>query len=235
MRLATISMAALAILYATATIAPTPVGIITGTVTYKGSLPRAKLIDTSKEPTCAKLRAGPLMTEDVVTGPGNALKNVVVYVSSGPAVNSPVPSTPATFGQQGCQYTTHVLAFRTGQDVKISNNDPFSHNIHPLAKINREWNRIQLPGTPPFSYSYSDEEFIHIKCNIHAWMQGYFVVLRTSHFAVTGEDGQFSLPELAPGRYTVSAWQETFGTLNQEITVTGSETQTLNFVFQLKP
>jgi plastocyanin len=235
MRLAAISIVALAFMCAAATITPTPVGIITGTVTYKGNPPKTKLVDTSKEPTCAKLRAGPLMTEDVVTGPANALKNVVVYVLSGPTVNSPVPSTPVTFDQQGCQYTTHVLAFRTGQDVKISNSDPFSHNIHPLAKINREWNRIQLPGTPPFSYSYSEEEFIHIKCNIHAWMQGYFVVLRTSHFAVTGEDGQFSLRDFSPGRYTVTAWHETFGTLNQEITFTGSETQTLNFVFQLKP
>jgi plastocyanin len=121
----------------------------------------------SKEPACAKMRAQPLMSESVVTGPGNTLQNVVVYISAGASDTSAAPTTPVEFDQQDCHYTTHVLAFRAGQDVKISNSDPFSHNIHPLAKVNREWNRIQLAGTPPFSYSYENEEFISVKCNIH--------------------------------------------------------------------
>jgi plastocyanin len=145
---------------------------------------------------------------------------------------SPVPATAVTFDQQNCLYTTHVLPFRVGQDVSISNSDAFNHNIHPLAKINREWNRIQLPGTPPFVYSYENEEFIPIKCNIHAWMKAYFVVLKTSHFSVTRNDGTFWLPDLPPGKYTVTAWHEVYGTQRQGITVGGGETQTVNFVFR---
>jgi hypothetical protein len=104
-----------------------------------------------------------------------------------------------------------------------------------MAKINREWNRIQPPGTPPFAYSYENEEFIPIKCNIHSWMQAYFVVLKTSHFAVTGDDGRFALPDLPPGKYTVTAWHEAFGTKTQEITIGGNQTLTVNFVFQARP
>jgi hypothetical protein len=120
--------------------------------------------------------------------------------------------------------------------VKISNSDPLSHNIHPLAKVNREWNKLQPAGTPPFAYSYENEEFIPVKCNIHPWMQGYFVVLRTPYFAVTGDDGGFSLGELPPGRYTITAWQETLGTQSQEVEIKSSgESQTLNFTFPAKP
>jgi hypothetical protein len=104
-----------------------------------------------------------------------------------------------------------------------------------MPKLNREWNKIQLPGTPPFIYSYDKEEFIPIKCNIHAWMQAYFVVLNTSHFAVTAEDGQFSLPGLPPGKYTITAWHETYGTKSQEITVAEGQSLTLDFMFQAKP
>jgi plastocyanin len=157
-----------------------------------------------KEPECVKMHAKALMTEKVVAGPGNTLRNVVVYISAGAPDTSAVPTTAVSFNQQGCQYTTHVLAFRVGQEVRISNSDPFSHNIHPIARINREWNRIQPPGTPPFSYSYENEEFIPVKCNIHSWMQAYFVVLKTGHFAVTGDDGRFTLPNLPAGRYTVT-------------------------------
>jgi len=211
-------------------------GTVKGRVTLSGNPPKFKSVDLSKEPECVKMHASsPLYPENVVTGPGNSLRNVVLYISAGASDNPPAPSSPALFDQQGCHYTTHVLAFRVGQEVKISNNDPFAHNIHPLAKVNREWNKMQPPGTPPFSYAYDREEFIRIKCNIHPWMDGYFVVLKTSHFAVTGEDGQFSLPDLPPGHYTVTAWHETYGTQSKEINVGADESVSLDFNFSAKP
>jgi Carboxypeptidase regulatory-like domain len=236
MRLATVSFAA--VLVFLASVAPYPVpnsGAITGKVTYTGTPAKPKLIDTSKQPECAKLNPGGLLTEDVVIGPGNTLQNVVVYISAGESDPAPTPATAATFDQHNCRYSTHVLPLRVGQDVSVSTSDPFNHNIHPLAKINREWNRIQLPNTPPFSYSYESEEFIHVKCNIHGWMSAYFVVLKTSHVSVTRDDGTFRLPDLPPGRYTVTAWHEVYGTQKQEVTIGGDETQTVNFVFRAAP
>jgi Carboxypeptidase regulatory-like domain len=236
MQLKKLCMAALSILCVPAVAGAGPSsGIITGKVTYTGSPAKPEPINMSKQPECIKLNSKPLMAEKVVTGPGNALQNVVVYISAGASDVSPAPANPAIFDQQNCHYTTHVLAFRVGQDVKIFNNDPFNHNIHPLPQINREWNKIQLPGTPPFSYSYDQQEFIPIKCNIHAWMQAYFVVLKTSHFAVTGEDGRFALPDLPPGKYTITAWHETYGTRSQEITIADGQSLTVDFVFQAKP
>jgi plastocyanin len=210
-------------------------GALTGVVTFKGSPLKSKPLDLSKEPACVKMHtADPLMNETVVIGPGNGLANVVVYISAGEAGTAPVAANTVTFDQRGCHYTTHVLGVQTGQEIKISNNDPISHNIHPIAKVNREWNRIQPPGTPPFSYSYEKEEFVHVKCNIHPWMQGYFVVLKTSHFAVTGEDGIFRLPDLPPGNYTITAWHESLGTQSQEIRVTRGETTSIYFAFPAK-
>jgi Carboxypeptidase regulatory-like domain len=235
MRLLKASLSALLLLFLPLALASSPSGgTVTGKVTYTGTPPRPRPIDMAKEPACVKMHPERLTTEDVVTGPGDTLRNVVVYISSGPPDPTPVPATPVDFDQKGCHYATHVLVFRVGQDVSISNSDPLSHNIHPLAKLNREWNRIQLPDTPPFSYSYANAEIIPVKCNIHDWMRAYFVVLKTSHYAVTGEDGQFSLPDLPPGSYTVTAWQEVYGTHSQEITIAGGETQTVNFVFQAK-
>jgi len=211
-------------------------GTVSGKVTVSGTVLKPKAIDVSKEPTCVKLRAAdPLYPENVVTGPNNSLRNVVVYISAGDSENASPPASPVAYEQQDCHYTTHVLAFRVGQEVKIFNNDPFSHNIHPIAKVNREWNKMQPPGTPPFSYAYDHEEFIPVKCNIHSWMQGYFVVLKTSHFAVTGDDGRFALPNLPPGHYVITAWHETYGTQSKEITIGGGDSQYLDFTFTPKP
>jgi len=227
---------ALASLFAPTLALAGPAGTVSGKVTLSGVSPKPKPIDLSKEPACVKMHASnPLYSEAVVTGPGNSLSNVVVYISAGDPGNSPSPAAPVTYDQRGCQYTTHVLPLRVGQEVRISNSDPFSHNIHPIAKINREWNKMQPAGTPPFSYSYDQEEFIPVKCNIHPWMRGYFVVLKTSFFAITADDGRFTLPVLPPGHYTITAWHETFGTLSKEVTVSPDETTALDFNFTAKP
>src|SRR5271156_404237 len=177
-------------------------GTISGKVTYTGTPAHQKPIDMSKEPSCAKQHTTPITTETVVTGANNALDNVVVYVSSGVADDSQVPSQPITYTQKGCQYIPHVLPMHVDQEFQILNDDQTSHNIHPLPKVNIEWNKSQPPGTPPIKEKYDKPEFIPVKCNIHPWMHGYFVVLNTTHYSVTGQDGEFSLKGLPAGKYT---------------------------------
>ena len=209
-------------------------GTVTGKVTYEGTPAKMKPIDMSKEPSCAKMYTTPQLAETVVTGAGNSLENVVVYVSAG-APDDPAPSTAAVFTQKGCRYIPHVLAFQVNQEIKIQNEDQTSHNIHPLPKVNREWNKSQPPGTPPISEKYDKAEIFPVKCNVHPWMHGTFAVLKNSHFAVTGDGGSFTLPNLPPGKYTITAWHEPDDTQTQEVTIAGSETKTVNFVFKLKP
>src|SRR6202166_2332156 len=210
-------------------------GTVSGKVTYTGTPAHQKPIDMSKEPSCAKQHATPITTETVVTGPSNALENVVVYISSGAPDDGQVPSQAITFEQKGCQYIPHVLAMHVNQEFKIVNSDQTSHNIHPLPKVNQEWNKSQPPGTQPISAKYDKAEFIPVKCNIHPWMHGNFAVMKNSHYAITGDGGAFSLANLPPGKYTVTAWQESYGDQSQDVTITGSETKTVNFVFKAKP
>jgi plastocyanin len=210
-------------------------GTLAGIVTFNGTPPKRTPFDLAKEPACVKMHASdPLLDETIVTGRGNGLANVVVYISAGDTETNAVPANPVTFEQRDCHYRTHVLAVQVGQEIKILNSDPISHNIHPLAKVNREWNRMEPPGTPAFSYSYDKDEFISVKCNLHPWMHGYFVVLKTSHFAVTAEDGVFRLPDLPQGKYTVTAWHESLGTQTQEIVVNPGETTSIYFSFPPK-
>jgi hypothetical protein len=209
-------------------------GTVSGKVTFTGTPAHQKPIDMSKEPSCAKQHATPITTESVVTGPNNALENVVVYVSSGAPDDGQVPSQAVTFEQKGCQYIPHVLVMHTNQELKIINSDQTSHNIHPLAKVNREWNKSQPPGTAPISDKYDKPEFISVKCNVHPWMHGEFAVLSTNHYDVSKGGGDFKLPNLPPGKYTITAWHEDYGTQTADITITGNETKDVNFTFKAK-
>jgi plastocyanin len=208
-------------------------GTISGKVTYVGTPMKAKVIDMSKEPTCAQQHASqPVKTETVVTGLDNTLANVVVYISQGAPAEGPAPSQAVTYDQKGCQYIPHVLAMQVNQPLKIVNNDKTSHNIHPMPKQNAEWNKSQPAGAPPIDAKFEKEEFIPVKCNIHPWMHGYFVVLKTSHYAVSKDDGTFSIADLPPGKYTLTAWHEKYGTRTTDVTITGNETATVNIEFK---
>src|SRR6266705_1061819 len=194
---------------------PPAAGTISGKVTYTGTPPKMKPIDMAKEPFCARLHAAaPVLTENAVTGPGNALRWVLVYVSAGDQGSAPA-TQPVRLDQKGCQYIPHVLVLQPDQPLDIYNDDSTSHNIHPLAR--------------------EKPEFIPVKCNVHPWMHGWHLVLAGSHYAVTGEDGAFSLQGLPPGKYTVTAWQEQFGTQSQDVTINGNEAATVNFVFKATP
>src|SRR5215469_6608831 len=63
--------------------AQAPSGSVEGKVTYTGNPPKMTPIDMSKEAICQKEHNPPALTQAVVTGPGNALQYVVVYISAG--------------------------------------------------------------------------------------------------------------------------------------------------------
>lgn len=208
-------------------------GSVEGTITYTGTPPKMKPIDMAKEPSCAKQHAKPAYTEAVGVGPGNTLEDVVVYVSAGDK-GGPA-SQPVMYDQKGCLYIPHVAVMEVNQPLEIYNHDQTSHNIHPMAKVNPEWNKSQLPGSPPLKETYKKAEFIPVKCNVHPWMHGYFVVLGTSHHSVSDDNGKFSLKGLPPGKYTLTAWQERFGTQTQDVTVSSGGTAKVNFTFKAVP
>jgi hypothetical protein len=70
-----------------------------------------------------------LLVETLLIGPGNALANIVVYVSAGEAESFAGEINTVTFDHKGCYCTIHVLAVQTGQEIKISNSDPVAHNV----------------------------------------------------------------------------------------------------------
>ena len=209
-----------------------PGGMVTGHVKYEGVLPKAKTVDMSKEPNCAKQYNTPPTTETAVGGPANALANVVVYISAG--APDEASSGHVSLTQYGCRYFPHVLAMQAKQEVWVRNEDAVSHTIHLMTKSNPELNKIQGPNAPEFAIANDKPEFIKVKCELHPWMRGVIAVLKNSHFAVTDADGSFKLPDLPAGKYTITVWHESFGTESQQIVVGGNDTRDVNFVLKVK-
>jgi plastocyanin len=210
-------------------------GSVTGTITLDGKAPAARPINMSAEPYCAKAHSTPVVPPEVVTGDKGSLANVVVYVKEGLGSDYAfdTPKNAVVLDQKGCMYEPHVMALMAGQALEVKNDDQTTHNIHPTPKDNRDWNQSQPPGATPIEQSFARPELaIPVKCNVHPWMKSYIFVFKNPYYAVTNKDGKFELKGLPPGTYTIEAWQEKFGVVDQTVTIGAKESKDVNFTFK---
>lgn len=212
---------------------PATAASITGTVTFEGTPPVLRPIDMSASAACVKVNPSPVMPPDVITGPSGALANVVVYVKSGLGhYRYPVPPTPIVLDQKNCMYAPHVLAVMVGQPFSVANSDPTMHNVHVMARHNRQWSSSQPVDSVPLKSTFERPEFaIPVLCNIHPWMRAYVFAFDQPYFAVTGADGAFAIKNLPPGTYTIEAWHEPHQTVDQTVILAPEESKAITFTF----
>jgi plastocyanin len=215
---------------------PETAGTVTGHILFKGRRPAPKPIDMSEEPACVEAHHGKAYDESLVVNRKDGLANVFVYVKAGlEGKTFPIPADPVTIDQNGCWFRPRVLGVQTGQVLKVVNSDPVTHNIHPMAAVNREWNHSQGADDPPLARRFLKPEImIPVKCNIHSWMHAFIGVVDHPYFAVSNQDGAFAIKNLPPGAYTIAVWQEKLGTQEQQITVPPRGKTEANFTFKEK-
>jgi plastocyanin len=218
-----------------------PTGTVAGVVSFTGTPPAPKKIDTAADPVCGQANPN-LSTEDTVVKDGK-LANVFVYVKEGTAEGGKkltdyqwaTPSTAVQLDQNGCHYKPHVMGVQTNQKITITNSDHTQHNIHWTPKNNPEWNQSQPNGAPAIEKSFNRAEvLVPVKCNQHPWMKAYIGVMRTPFFSVSSETGAYEIKGLPPGTYTVVAWKEGGATGTEktmQVTVPANGSAKADFAF----
>jgi hypothetical protein len=159
------------------------------------------------------------------------LGQVFVWVKNAPSGGA-APTDAVELDQQGCEYHPHIVAVRTGQPLKIKNNDDTLHNIHPRPTINAEFNIGQpRKGMESMKTFDKQEVMIPVGCDVHPWMRSYISVVGHPYFAVTKEDGSYEIKGLPPGEYEVEAIHEKLKSQTQKVTVKDGDNK-VDFSYQ---
>ncbi len=215
-------------------------GAASGTVKFNGKPPAPVKIDMTMDPACGMSAGGDNNMSEQFAVHGGDLANVFVYVKDGPKAAFSVPAVvgPAVvMDQKGCRYTPHVIALMKGQSVEFRNSDITMHNIHtmPTAVGSESIDISQSPkGAPQTKQFNQAETMIPVRCNNHPWMNAFINVSETPFFAVTGEDGTFSLKGLPEGDYTLAAVHEKLGEQTMKVSVKALGTTEAKFTFVAK-
>ena len=208
-------------------------GTLKGHVKYDGKPPKKKRLRMDADPVCGSSHSGPVYSENFKMAKDGSMAEALVYLKD-VSYDGGVPSEPAVLDQKGCIYMPHVFGMVAGQELLIKNSDATLHNIHSMPKVNKEFN-FAMPKVvkeKKSTFSLSEPDPFYIKCDVHPWMKSWVLVSDHPFFAVTDENGNFSIEGIPAGTYEVVCWQEKFGkrTITKKVTIGDGDT-TENFVF----
>lgn len=202
-------------------------GLITGTVSLKGDPPGPYVIWVKKN---ADIFGEKLPDERLLVSREGRVRNTVVYlahVSQGKAW----PKKEFPLLNEGGRFIPHVQVVRRGTSLEIRNQDPLLHNVHALQGGKTLFNvALPLKGQKA-RRPLPEVGIVDLMCDVHDWMSAWIVVLEHPYFAVTGEDGTYSITEVPPGSYRLMAWHEKLGTIQKEVTVAPGSRLEANFIF----
>lgn len=154
-------------------------------------------------------------------------RNIVVYVEGVNGDFQP-PSKRPELNHINLSFQPSVLAVLKGTVVDFPNSDPVFHSAFSISPSN------------PFDlglYQKGREKFVHFKnpgvvevfCHIHSHMHAYILVLDNPFFAMTDEEGSFSISNVPDGSYTLKAWLNPSVVISKPVSVQGKQTVNLDF------
>ncbi len=232
-------------------------GTVTGKITFKGAPPPPKTFDLSKFPQttfCGKVdndgKGNRILREVTVTD--GALGDVVVYIEhvtqgkpfklDGTDVKA---DTCRFLSQQGSDF---VGVVKNKGEFRVVNldadpSDPKSatgvlHNPHGYEVKGTTSTTMFNKPLPNKDQVLKEtvklrkkESFMKLECDQHNFMNAYFIPVENPYYAVVGKDGTFTIDQVPPGTYEITAWHPILGEVEQKVTVAAKGKATADFAF----
>ena len=218
--------------------------VLRGTMTFQGTAPAPKEFELRRYPDqvfCGALSDGDghRFLKEVHVGQGGGLKDVVVVVE-GVQSGKPFTFMNAQVEANVCQFLPFVTVVSDKRQLTVTNRDPVSHDIqgyaYDLAGVDIVLHRPSLTatGTTDIVHLVKGRKVFTMQCGMHPYMQNWGYAIDNPYYAVTDQDGSFSIGDLPPGTYRVKAWHPILGVQERELTVEPNSTTMLDARFDEK-
>ncbi len=135
--------------------------------------------------------------------------DAVIYIDKIASKTFPAPKDHVTMDQKNLKFVPHVLPVLTGTTVDFLNSDNVLHNVYSPDKCAEKFNLGSWPKGHVKSYTFKEPGCVStLLCNVHPEMEGYVIVVETPYFAVSSAEGDYTIKDVPPGKYTVKIWHE---------------------------
>ncbi len=235
-------------------------GAVTGKVTMTGGKPTPKgfnLITFPDPVYCGRISTGTgwRILDEFTMGPDSALKDVVVLLTD-VSKGKPFKFTPPTIEARDCRFLPFVTVVKDQANVVVMNMDPVMHDIQAYETSHlgpRVLFNTPLPMNPHHKRFVSSESHEHLagepmvqtirmtkgrrifvmQCGFHAYMESWGMAVENPYYALTGPDGTFTIGDIPPGEYTLTAWHPGIGVMmEQKVVVAPKQPSEVNFAFK---
>ena len=190
-------------------------GSIQGKVVYKGRVPMKTIIPTKDAEVCGDLRKEP----EILVGADKGVQEAIVYlanVEQGKAWAGPT-ETPV-IDNKDCRFHPKVQVIPAGP-IAITNSDPVLHNTHGYYGRRTAFNLALPEQGQRIEKELNRPGIVKVDCDAHGWMLAHIYVADNPYYAVTGEDGSFTITDIPAGNYTLVVWQHYTGPAETAVTV----------------
>jgi plastocyanin len=164
------------------------------------------------------------------------LHDFVVYIQGKVGTNPVVaPTNPVVVNtsrvtQQGAMFSPHVLPVVAGTTVEWPNNDQIFHNVFSVSDA-KQFDLGLYKGNPPEKrVTFDKAGRVDVFCSIHANMHCVVLVLENPYYALTDSRNHYSISNVPPGTYKLTAWHERMPLQSHDITVPATGDVKIDFL-----
>lgn len=159
-------------------------------------------------------------------------ENILVYLSKAPPAIEDLSKAKFVMDQRNLEFVPQVLPILVGATVDFPNNDKVDHNVFSMSRT-KKFNLGSYTAGESKSVVFDKPGIVELRCDVHAEMAAYILVMKNPYFAVTDKQGQFEIPDsshleqtgltgvkdLAPGKYFIKSWHQKLKSQKQAVVV----------------
>jgi plastocyanin len=158
---------------------------------------------------------------------------VVIYLEGpGPASSAPTNGTPVQMAQLDRRFSPDLVVIPAGSSVSFPNMDPIFHNVFSLSKT-KTFDLGSYDKGQSRSVVFPKPGIVEVYCHLHPNMAGSIVVTPNRWYARSEPSGQYRIPDVPPGQYTIVAWHKSAGFFRKSIRVEAGHDAVADFLIPI--